>query len=75
VKDFLKKALTSFIESLSLLKGEEVKGYKPVTSFTKQTGHMVYALKDIGKEELADALGANQCHGSTSSVYRRLAQW
>jgi hypothetical protein len=38
-------------------------GYEPVTSFTKQTGHMVYSLGGKGKEELADALGTNQCHG------------
>jgi hypothetical protein len=40
-------------------------GYRPVTYFTNLTGHMVYTLKAIGKEVLADALGANQCHGST----------
>jgi hypothetical protein len=35
---------------------------------------MVYTLKAIGKEVLADAVETNQCHGSTSSIYRRLAE-
>ncbi len=46
--------------------GEDEGGYKPVASFTKQTGHMVYSLRGRGKEELANALGTDQCHGSTS---------
>jgi hypothetical protein len=41
-----------------------------------QTGKMVYStnrahgLQWIGKEERADAVGGNQCYGSTSRVYR-----
>jgi hypothetical protein len=50
---------------LSLWERIEVR-YRPGTSFTFLTGHMVYTLKAIGEEELADALGSDQCHGSTS---------